>query len=244
MLTELEQFITDSLIFVNIYNIISEMNTIATQLFGCLIGQNISSIIPDWERIPIDEWIDISVKLPTDTTSIATCKIVNSEKTKIICLKIAIEDSNYDQIRNRHQFIAFLSHELRNSLQSITMACRMLRHVNKEANPRINRYQCIIDNCCRDMRKILNDVLDLHKIDAGELSIEDEVIELKQLIEELNTNFVPLAEEKGITLQINICPESPTEFNSDQVRVNQIVSNLLSNAIKYSKEGSFWGKMK
>ena len=229
------------LVLIDDHDTVVDMNDHGRKLLGeDLIGNSIKRIIPDWRGIPADKWGETVAKINENIgLFLGTSRIISYHGTvyHLLSLKEEEESSDYDQIKNRQQFIAFLSHELRNPLQSITMASRMLKHVNKGVNPKITRYQHIIDNCCRDMRKIINDVLDLHKIDAGELSIDDEIIELKQLVEEWVGYYTISAEEKGLKLKVAVSDQTPKSFRSDQVRVSQIVSNLLSNAIKYSEKG-------
>jgi signal transduction histidine kinase len=144
------------------------------------------------------------------------------------------ENTKNQITKNNHQFISFLSHEIRNPLQSILMANQMIKHINQ--NPKLNKYQEIIEKSSNEMRKIVNDVLDLNKIEIGELSIEDELIKPNELLQEIISSYQDIAIESKLTLEGSL-DEHIQPFYSDYVRIVQILSNLVSNGIKYSNEG-------
>lgn len=142
-----------------------------------------------------------------------------------------------DIIRKKNDFIAFLSHELRNPLQSVIMVSKILSSLSS-SNNQFSRYYDIIKKAGNEMKKIINDVLDLGKIDAGEMSVECEQIVTKDIIDEVYNNYSEIAKEKKLHLFYQIKPDVPEYFYSDYLRVSQILSNVVSNAIKYSKKGS------
>lgn len=228
--------LSEGLILLDTDGCVMEMNTAAIKTLGDCKGDRIQSLFLDWENIPHRIKSETIVQKGEEFITIEAVVSKQNGSSCVIFNPPVRED--YDHIRNKNQFIAFLSHELRNPLQSVVMACRMIDHVNKGENRRIARYQEIISNCCRDMKKIIKDMLDLHKIDTGELSIEDERIETPNLIGDLQSSFTQIVNEKGLKMEIVTQTEMPEFFFSDQVRVTQVVSNLISNAIKYSDEGT------
>lgn len=150
--------------------------------------------------------------------------------------------------KNQTNFIAYLSHELRNPLQSINLANYLLQSnlkSNEEKslicfdkdNNKITSYLNTIARSCCEMKKIINDILDLSKIEAREFIIELDICEIKELSVTLISEFKLLAQEKNISLSIEINDEVPKTIYTDEVRLSQILSNLISNAIKFSTSG-------
>ncbi|AYV81789.1 MAG: response regulator [Harvfovirus sp.] len=138
-------------------------------------------------------------------------------------------------------FIAYLSHELRNPLQSINLAAYLLQIDLKNdfsiKNLRVNNYLNTISKSCHEMKKIINDILDLDKIEAHEFIIEFDVCNIRELAQTMYEEFATLASDKHLELTLDVLDTVPKTIYTDEVRLSQILSNLLSNALKYSKSG-------
>ncbi len=145
------------------------------------------------------------------------------------CLDIHSNKSN--KVNN---FIAFLSHELRNPLQSITFAGQLLDYKNQNKDSEISTNINIINRSCISMKKIINDVLDMTKINAGEFSIEYKNCDIKEILDDLIDDHNESIKQKNISLTYNILQSTQQTICTDRVRLYQILSNLVSNAIKYS----------
>lgn len=160
--------------------------------------------------------------------------------------------------KNQTNFIAYLSHELRNPLQSINFAnyllqCNLKNFLNNintdhftsencsyldiKDSTKISSYLNTIARSCCEMKKIINDILDLSKIEAREFIIELDVCEIKELVETIIAEFFPSAQEKNMILSLEINDDVPKTIYTDEVRISQILSNLISNAIKFGKSG-------
>lgn len=144
---------------------------------------------------------------------------------------------------NEKKLIAFLSHELRNPLQSITLANHLLKTNIYKDNEVLNllsektlSYFNIINKSCEDMKKIINDILDLSKLESNDFSIEMEVCDTYELIDSLIDEYNEQALSKKIILEKNISDNVPSSIYTDFTRSRQILSNLISNAIKYSSD--------
>lgn len=144
---------------------------------------------------------------------------------------------------NEKKLIAFLSHELRNPLQSVTLANHLLKtgiKVNNLQNilsQKMMSYFDIINKSCEDMKKIINDILDLSRLESNDFVIELEICNVEELIESVLEEYLEQASLKKITLQKNITNNVPISIYTDITRSRQILSNLISNAIKYSSGG-------
>ena len=147
----------------------------------------------------------------------------------------ALERSN----QYKSEFLANMSHELRTPLNSALILAKLLQE-NKEGTLTAEqvRYAATIHAANTDLLNLINDILDLSKIEAGHLVIEPETVELKALTATLQAMFGPLGEQKGVPLRIEFMPGVPDAIVSDNQRLQQVLKNLLSNAFKFTATGS------
>jgi len=145
----------------------------------------------------------------------------------------------------KSEFLANMSHELRTPLNSLLILSKML-YDNKEGN--LNKEQVesanIIYNSGNDLLHLINEILDLSKIEAGRMDIHVEPVYIKELAEHIKNNFKHIAEEKGIKLEVETDNDLPESIMSDMKRIEQILKNLISNAIKFTKDGGVIIKFK
>ncbi|MFJ5382035.1 response regulator [Cupriavidus sp. CER94] len=147
----------------------------------------------------------------------------------------ALERSN----QYKSEFLANMSHELRTPLNSALILAKLLQE-NKEGTltPEQVRYASTIHAANTDLLNLINDILDLSKIEAGHLVIEHETVELKALTEALQGMFGPIAEQKGVPFRVEFLPGVPDAIVSDNQRLQQVLKNLLSNAFKFTESGA------
>lgn len=152
------------------------------------------------------------------------------------------DNLGYEQ-KNQTNFIAFLSHELRNPLQSLNMASSLLQttlgsRLNEPENEKVKSYTLSIQRSCNEMKKIISDILNLSKIEANEFSIDCSFHNIKEIANDIYNEYLPVAHEKNLQLELNLIEENlPETLFTDDIRLHQILSNLILNAIKYSKKG-------
>ncbi len=141
--------------------------------------------------------------------------------------------------RYKSEFLANMSHELRTPLNSILILSDQLRR-NAAGNlsDKQVRHADIIHHAGTDLLQMINDVLDLSRIDAGRLQIVVAPVELEGLLQEVADSMRPLAEDKGLRLEVHIEPEVPASFVSDRARLHQVLRNLVANAITFTERGS------
>lgn len=139
----------------------------------------------------------------------------------------------------KSEFMANMSHELRTPLNSMLILSALLKE-NKTGNlnERQLDYAGTIHNAGRDLLNLINDILDLAKIEAGKVELHVEAVDLAELCEELLAQFRPQAEQKGIAFQIERAPGTPQAALMDGQRVLQVLRNLLANALKFTHQGS------
>jgi signal transduction histidine kinase/HAMP domain-containing protein/ActR/RegA family two-component response regulator len=140
--------------------------------------------------------------------------------------------------RYKSQFLANMSHELRTPLNSLLVLARVLAE-NTEGNltGKQVEYATIIHSSGSDLLRLINDILDLTKVEAGKMDIHPERFALAGLIEDLRGVFGPLTEEKRLQLTITTASGVPDELETDMQRLRQILYNLLSNAVKFTERG-------
>ena len=140
--------------------------------------------------------------------------------------------------RYKSQFLANMSHELRTPLNSLLVLARLLAQ-----NPLGNltdkqvEYATVIHSSGSDLLRLINDILDLTKVEAGKMDINPERFALAELIEDLRGVFGPLTEEKRLGFMITTGPDVPADLVTDKQRLRQILYNLLSNAVKFTERG-------
>lgn len=123
--------------------------------------------------------------------------------------------------------IGFLSHELRNPLQTITFANELLK-IKKE-----NKYIDIIDTCTNDMIKIVNDILDIDRIESNQIYLNIVDVSLDEIL-----NDIEFSIPKNKNINFTIKKYTNIQFNTDPTRLKQILLNIINNSIKYSKNNS------
>jgi HAMP domain-containing protein/signal transduction histidine kinase/ActR/RegA family two-component response regulator len=143
----------------------------------------------------------------------------------------------------KSDFLANMSHELRTPLNSLLVLAKVLNE-NKDGNlgDRQLEYARTIYTSGTDLLRLINEVLDLSKLEAGKFQIEPRDFEISEIGDLLEKNFRPLAEEKALDFFIEIAPDVPRMIHTDRQRLEQILRNLLANALKFTETG--WVKLK
>ncbi|MDB5778587.1 MAG: response regulator [Polaromonas sp.] len=141
--------------------------------------------------------------------------------------------------RYKSEFLANMSHELRTPLNSSLILARLLSE-----NPKGNlteeqvRFAQSIHSAGNDLLNLINDILDISKVEAGKLELVPEQVTLATLVDALKTSFEPLARQKKLAFEVRIAPGTPAALLTDRQRVEQILKNLLSNAVKFTESGA------
>jgi CheY-like chemotaxis protein/signal transduction histidine kinase len=138
----------------------------------------------------------------------------------------------------KSEFLANMSHELRTPLNSTLILAKLLAD-NKEGNLTENqvRYAHTISSAGKDLLALINDVLDLSRIEAGKVDVTPENVSLAAIVEPLVKMFEPAAAENKLRFATLIEPGAPAALETDPQRLGQILKNLLSNAFKFTQRG-------
>jgi len=136
---------------------------------------------------------------------------------------------------SKSRFLANVVHDMRTSLNSLMGMVDIVSNSDLDTEQKENLT--IVDASSKDLLQLINDLLDLSKIEAGELNLTIEKFNLRLAVEKVIKQFKPKAIEKGISLDLNFDDNICDEYFGDDFRLRQVLNNLVSNAIKYTNTG-------
>ena len=141
--------------------------------------------------------------------------------------------------RYKSEFLANMSHELRTPLNSSLILAKLLAD-NPEGNLSDDQVQFArsIYSAGNDLLTLINDILDISKVEAGKLEVHPELTILTRLVDGMKNLFLPLAMEKSLQFSVELADDLPASLFSDRQRLEQIIKNLLANAFKFTEKGS------
>ncbi|HEX4273226.1 MAG TPA: CHASE3 domain-containing protein, partial [Rhizomicrobium sp.] len=139
----------------------------------------------------------------------------------------------------KSEFLANMSHELRTPLNSLLILARLLA-ANEKGNlteEQVDEAR-VIHNGGLELLGLINDILDLSKVEAGKLTVNAEEVTADSIVAHLQQQFDPVARDKGLAFPVIVAEDAPRGLTTDSQRVQQILKNLLSNAFKFTEKGS------
>ncbi|WP_396930672.1 response regulator [Mycolicibacterium sp.] len=140
--------------------------------------------------------------------------------------------------RYKSEFLANMSHELRTPLNSILILAGLLADSDDPLTDKQQEFAETIQQSGKDLLNLIDEVLDLAKVESGSLRLERELIQVNDLVAFLERTFRPIADNKGVGFHVVVGDSTPVQLTSDYTRVKQIAKNLVANAIKFTDEGS------
>lgn len=174
---------------------------------------------------------NIQIKKQNDTL----LELSNQLKAKAEELALQKEKAE-ESTKLKSQFLASMSHELRTPMNSILGLTELIIEKAQLDTKNKERLQVVLKSGKRLM-SLINDILDLSKIEAGKMEIKDEDILLEELIEEVASTITPLAVDKGLNFNIQRKCNTRIIISTDRGRVTQVLINLLGNAVKFTEKG-------
>ncbi|MFF3487147.1 HAMP domain-containing protein [Streptomyces sp. NPDC002701] len=142
-------------------------------------------------------------------------------------------------MRYKSEFLANMSHELRTPLNSLLILAKLLAdNADTNLTPKQVEFAETIHGAGSDLLQLINDILDLSKVEAGKMDVSPTRIALVQLVDYVEATFRPLTAEKGLDFSVRVSPELPATLHTDEQRLLQVLRNLLSNAVKFTDTGA------
>jgi len=166
---------------------------------------------------------------------------LNNSKYELEKKALELEEMNIkiqEATRLKSQFLANMSHELRTPLNSIIgFTGIILQGIVGELNDEQNKQLNMVYESAKHLLGLINDILDLSKIEAGKIEIIPAQFDVKELIGTVEKMISPMIEEKGLILEVAISEDIPATICNDKNRIKQVLINLLSNATKFTETG-------
>jgi CheY-like chemotaxis protein/GAF domain-containing protein len=176
-------------------------------------------------------------------------QMLEIQREQIRAKNRAVEEASSELLRKaeelervstyKSEFLANMSHELRTPLNSLMILSSLLKD-NREGNltDKQVEFAATINGAGRDLLNLINDILDLSKIESGHLEFHYQDLQLQEICVQLESTFRPIAGEKEIGFTVTLDESAPATITTDSQRTQQILKNLLSNACKFTAQGT------
>ena len=224
-----------------------------------LQGRNISEVFPNMFKIS-GEALETDYPFGNEVQSLSayrknmTCfpveaRMIDSKDSQMyICMANDILEKEYlsrevEQVRQEAQqalkvkseFVANVTHELRTPVNGVLGNVREL--LSEELDSHTMKALRIIERCCGDMNKIINNILDFSKLEAGKFTLEPRKFHFRNMLDYVKSQHINKMTEKGLDFFMTVSPQVPEYVIGDELRIVQILNNLLSNAQKFTSLG-------
>ena len=146
-----------------------------------------------------------------------------------------VREEAQQALKIKSEFVANVTHELRTPVNGILGNVREL--LDGGMDSRIEKSLRLIERCCGDMNKIINNILDFSKLEAGKFTLEPRKFNFREMLDYVKSNHINKITEKGLSFFMTVSPQIPEYIIGDELRIVQILNNLLSNAQKFTAVG-------
>lgn len=204
-----------------------------TEYLGRALGWDSSAGGIQWKWFELIGWV-----LLENIILVLGIRHLHAQLWEMAASKYLLETSKEDALRRsttKSNFLSRMSHEIRTPLNSIIGFTDILKetHLDVEQKGFVNTIQ----RCSDSLLRIINDVLDIQKIESGLLQIDKHHFDIREFHEDIHNMFAPQCEEKGVKLELLIDERSPRIVEGDSHRLRQVLVNLVGNAVKFTDKG-------
>ncbi|MFK0296600.1 HAMP domain-containing protein [Streptomyces sp. NPDC090442] len=196
------------------------VNTIGVSINTIIANSRTESLLSESQRLTVE------LRQRSDELQLTNAEL--EEKAALLATS-----SQY-----KSEFLANMSHELRTPLNSLLVLSRLLAdNPDGRLSPQEVEFAVTIHRAGSDLLQLINDILDLSKIEAGRMDVHPKALPLKKLLDYVRATFRPLTVDRGLGFDVHVGEGVPKELFSDEQRLQQILRNLLSNAVKFTSTG-------
>ncbi|WP_299063326.1 ATP-binding protein [uncultured Polaribacter sp.] len=213
-------------------------------LEGMVIFSDEKEFNVDIELFKHEKSIDVLIHNRTNVYKIVDK--LNQNRNDIFFIKREIAEKNIELEKLRKiadkaneeksRFLAMMSHEIRNPLNAILGYAEMIS--SEKLNTKVAKYTKTLASAGKNLKVIVDDILDLSRIEAGKLALVSEQISIKKIVKNCKNDFKHLKTNEDVALVFSTSKKIPKFVLGDAVRIHQILANLISNAIKFTNKGS------
>ena len=193
-------------------------------------------------RVQQEELMQSNMELEEKTKLLEEKNHAFNEKNNL--LEIVSEDlkKKAEQLtlssKYKSEFLANMSHELRTPLNSILLLSKLMQdNLDENLNEDQIEYATVINKAGTSLLELINDILDISKIESGKMDVNAETFTLEKFKEDIVSLFSPISKDKEIEFLVSVAADCPENIYTDKMRLDQVVKNLLSNAFKFSPKG-------
>ncbi len=203
-------------------------------------GKELPLDLPDENGILIKRWIDFAYyPFCSERGEITGVMAIHHDVTEAVLTRQQLEFARQEAEKTtnlKSTFLANMSHEIRTPLGAILGFAEIM--IDSDSQAEREKYGIIVIRNGKALTKIIDDILDLSKVEAGKLEIERIEFDVKELVNEIASLFHEATINKNIELKAAVHPSMPEMVNSDPTRIRQILINLIGNAVKFTTKGS------
>ena len=222
---------------------LSQNFSLLVSVFATLVGLILAWWITRNTTTPIKEMTSVLTGLARGRQDLTIPEQERGDEIGAMAMAAQVFKDKADELENasryKSEFLANMSHELRTPLNSLLILAKILSaNEDKNLSERQVDSAKIIHESGTDLLRLINDILDLSKVEAGRMDVVAGDMALAEFANSLERQFKHVAESRGLAFNVNVDPDLPNALRTDWVKVEQVIRNLLSNAFKFTAEGS------